>query len=280
MPSTKDTQQEDRGIFALFKGDSGSGKSVGALSFCDPNNDGSAPGFVFDNDKKMPGVAQKHFPDKEIHYETYPDIFTHAEKLNEFSIHCPYETIIEDSMTSLSINCLNSVGDLKGEKAIDMLKNLKRTASGGKMVELMTIDYYNAQVNFFERYWFDALKALWARPGNPKNVIIIAHVMTTESAPDLHTKIVTRTRSIVTAGRAISAFVPTVFDDMWHFCYEIDQVTGRNRHIVLTEGLGEDSAKTSFMLPYKIDFSGEAPLYSDGNLYKKVQKIIKGDMSL
>jgi len=273
MPSTKDIQPNDRGIFALFKGDSGSGKSVGALSF-------PGPIFVFDNDKKMPNIAIKHFPDKQIDYETYPDIFTHSDKVNEFlNVGCPYETIIEDSMTNLSITCMNSIGELKGERAIEMLRRLKATSGGGKMIELMSIDYYNGQVNFFERYWFDALKALWVRPGNPKNVIIIAHVMTTESSPDLRTKVVTRTRSIVTAGRAISAFVPTVFDDMWHFGYE-REMDGRLRHVVYTQGFDEDSAKTSFRLPYKIDFTGEPPLYEDGNLYNKFSKILRGDITL
>src|SRR5271169_2717756 len=116
MPSTKDALPEDQGFFGLFKGDSGSGKTVGALSFCDPDNDGSRPGYVFDNDRKMPNIARKHFPKKEIYYDTFPDIFAHAEKLTEFWNHCPYETIIEDSLTSLGINCLNSTGQVKGER--------------------------------------------------------------------------------------------------------------------------------------------------------------------
>lgn len=280
MPSTKDKSPEERGLFALFKGDSGSGKSVGALSFCDPDNDGSKPGFVFDNDGKMPNIAQKHFPDKDIHYERFNNIFDHANILDEFYKYCPYETIIEDSLTSLVVNVLNSVGEIKGEKSMDMLRKLKMTGGGGKMIELMGIDYYNAETNFIERYWLDMLKALWARPGNPKHVIIIAHVLTAESAPDLKTKIVTRTRSLVTAGRKVAAYIPTQFDDAWHFAYESDMM-GKNRRVVLTDGIGEDWAKTSFRIPNnKIDFTGTPPLYEDGNLYVKWNKILRGDMSL
>jgi hypothetical protein len=181
-------------------------------------------------------------------------------------------------LTALGIQCLNTTGNLKGEKALELIKKLRQT-QGGKQVEMMSIDYYNAQVNFIERYWLDILKAMWARPGNPKNVIVIAHVMTTESSPDLKTKIVTRTRSIVTAGKAISAYIPTAFDDAWHFAYEMDE-NGRNRRIALTDGIGEDSAKTSYRLPFKIDFTGTPPLYEDGDLYKKFKKIVSGDITL
>lgn len=281
MPNTKDVQLvTDRGIFGLFKGDSGSGKSVGALSFCDPDNDGTKPGYVFDFDCKMPNIPLKHFPDKSIDYDTFTDVFQVQFKMDEFMRSgCPYETVIFDSLTALGILVFNTAGQQRNESAVQFLKNMQPPSVKNQDPNKMSIDYYNAQVNFIERYWLDTAKALWARPGNPKNVIIIAHVMTVESSPDLKTKMITKTRSVVTAGKAISAYIPTAFDDMWHFTYARN-MEGNMRRLALTDGIDDDSAKTSFRLPHAIDFTGTAPLYDDGNLYEKFRKYITGDISL
>lgn len=268
MSSTLDKQNE-RGFFALLKGDSGAGKSTGALSFPTP--------YVFDFDDKMPAIALKHFPGKEVHYDTFSDIFKVSEKIDELSNFCPYETIINDSITSLVVKILNSIGDIKGEKAIDLLKRLRRTRTGNEQLELMGYDYYNGETNFIQRYWIDAMKSLWARPGNPKHILFIAHVMTNESAPDIKTKVITTTRRLVTAGRAVAAYIPAQFDDMWHFGYEIDFSTGTNKRLMMTDVCGVeatkiDSAKTAYKLPSKIDFTNK-------NLYEILMKHINGDIT-
>jgi hypothetical protein len=56
--------------------------------------------------------------------------------------------------------------------------------------------------------------------------------------------------------------------------------TGRNKRYVLTDNFGEDSAKTSFLLPEKIEFTGTPPLYEDGDFYKKFQKLINNDITI
>src|SRR5476651_1312143 len=125
------------GIFALFKGFSGSGKSVGALSFPTP--------YVFDLDYKMPAIARKHFPGKSVEYERFPNIFVLADHVTSWlnNGNCPYETLIIDSITSLARLILNSIGEAKGESTPQLLQTIKKTKSGGAMVELMGYDYYN-----------------------------------------------------------------------------------------------------------------------------------------
>src|SRR5208337_39519 len=163
MPSTTDQTVSDKGIFALFKGDSGSGKSVGALSWPNP--------YVFDFDRKMPTIAMKHFPGKKIDWDIFKDVFEIQTKLNSFEKDCPYETLISDSITHLVILILNTMGQIKGEDPVSMMKKLVGTRGGKEQASMMGFDYYNAETNFIERYWINALKQLWARPGNPKNVI-------------------------------------------------------------------------------------------------------------
>src|SRR6266404_1353308 len=133
MPSTTDESQvTDPGLFALFKGESGVGKSVAALSF--PN------AYVIDSDRKMPTIAKKHFPGKKIDWDTFDSIFLLSDKLNEFLNNgCPYETIIGDSITGLSTTVLNSIGMTKGEDAIKLIQSLV-VQKGSKNTDSMDWD--------------------------------------------------------------------------------------------------------------------------------------------
>jgi hypothetical protein len=265
MPSTSNYNHEDSGIFALFKGDSGAGKSTAALSFPRP--------YVMDHDRKMPNIALKHFPGKDVSWDTFDDIFQVSEKIEELFINCPYETVIADSVTNLIITTLNSVGQIKNEKTMDLLKKLQKTSGGKSQIELMGIDYYNAETRFIEQYWLDRLKSLWAKPGNPKNIIVVAHVITSESAPALGTGLITRTRGIVTAGRKVGAYIPTVFDDAYHFGYEQDMIGGVNKRVCLFSAVGEDFAKSSIKVPDKMEWTGR-------NFYDQLMKWRKGDITL
>lgn len=270
LKSTSDVNPNEQGIFALFKGESGAGKSVAALSFPTP--------YVIDADRKMPNVAFKHFPGKEIAYETFDNIFDLSDKMNVLSASCPYETIVVDSGTSLAALCLSSIATIKGEETPKLLKMLKPTKTGVLQIELMSIDYYNGETRFFY-YFLDWLKSMWARPGNPKNVILIVHVITTESAPDLKTKMVTRTRRIITAGRAIAAYIPSQFDDVFLFGQQREGGMAMNdpdvktKRIMRTTPIGEDDARTTLKLPDFIDFTNT-------NLYDKMRKHMKGDMTV
>jgi len=241
-------------MFCLFKGPSGAGKTVAALSF--PHI------WMADLDIKMPAIALKHFRGKSIEYDVFPDIFELTDKINSWiNGTCPYETLVYDSLTSLVSLIFKSIGDCKGESTVQLLKTIKNTRGGSKMVELIGIDYYNAETRYFD-WLLAANKTLYARPGNPKNIIFTAHIITTESAPDIKTKIVTRTRSIVTAGRKVAAFVPTQFDELYLFgTSETGGLEGGSnshiRHLMTTETSGEDDAKTAFSLQRMTDFTGK-----------------------
>lgn len=248
MPSTLDPTPE-RGVFLLLKGESGAGKSDIAYSFPTP--------YVFDFDEKMPSIALKHFPGKKIEWDTFPDIFAVSDRIEQLRQSCPYETLVFDSLTSLVVKTLNTIGKVKGDEVVKMLKKL--TAGGN--IELMGIDYYNGETNFIQRYFIEALKSLWSKPGNPKHVILIAHVITTESAPDLKTKQTIVTRSIVTAGRKVAAYVPTQFDEMWHIERQDPDFGATDKtpkRICITQGLGEDEAKTALRIPQAIDFTNKS----------------------
>lgn len=256
--SSQDYKPADS-LLVLFKGDSGVGKSVGAFSFPDL--------YVFDFDKKMPSIASKHFPKSDIHYNTFNDIFEVSAKLSEFlEDDCPYQTILADSFTSLANLTIESVGQVKGETVPEMLQRVIDTKNKHKQLEMMPIDYYGGEDRFCN-YFISQLKKLYARPGNPKYIIVNAHVLTVESAPDLKTKEITRSKSIVSKGRKVAAWLPSEFDNVWSFEIHqpLDTFAGdrKMRRICYTEAYGEDSAKCSLDLPHQIDFT-------DGSLYSKI----------
>ena len=253
MPqSTKDTQN-DHGFLGIFKGESGEGKSVAALSF--PNS------YVFDFNRKMPSIARKHFPGKECFWDTFEDIFQIDKQLSSLFDECPYETLIADSVTGLVNICVDSVGMVKKETVTDILG---RVTPRTNTIEMMGIDYYSAEDRFCT-YFIDRLKTLWARPGNPRHVIITAHVVTVESSPDLKTKLITRTRSIVSKGKKFAAWLPTGFDNVYIFGRELPDLGSINqsvKRICKTQSFGEDSAKCSYPFPDIIN-------YTNGSLYDK-----------
>lgn len=267
MPSTNDPQRSNPGLFALFKGAPNTAKSGAALSF--PN------AFVFDFDRKMPTVARKHFPDREFNWQCYDDVFGIGDTLKSWlgPSGCPYETVIVDTVTSLSTICLRSVDKTKGTDVLSMMSKLASGTRGDNnaTVEVMGFDYYNAEANFFERYFMDNMKILWAREGNPKHVIVIAHEITVESAPDLRTKLVRTTKTIVTAGRKVAAFIPKAFDEEMVFRLErptLGDTLNKSKRICVTSTDEDEDARTAYDFPSKIDFTGKS-------LYDELNKVAK-----
>ena len=251
MPQSTSNKQNPKGLLAIFKGESGEGKSVGALSF--PN------AYVFDFDRKMPSIATKHFPGKEIYWDSFENIFQIDATLAELSkYNCPYETLIVDSITGLVNIVMDSVGLVKGESVTEILS---RTSSGkNKTIEMMGIDYYSAEDRFCT-YFIDRLKSLWVRDGNPKHVIVVAHVVTVDSSPDLKTKVITRTRSIVSKGKKFAAWLPTGFDNVYIFGRKLPDMGDINqtvKRIIKTEAYDEDSAKCSYSFPETIEFTNSS----------------------
>jgi len=275
MPSTKD-QQQAKGLFALFKGAPNTAKSGAAYSFPNP--------FVFDFDRKMPTVAIKHFPNKEFNWECWDDVyalsdfmkpwleteFTDKEKKfrNPNFVQCPYETLIVDTVTSLSTICLCSVDKTKGTNVVKMLQTAQHGKNGSVSVEVMGYDYYNGEANFFERYFMEKLRTLWAREGNPKHIIVIAHEISKEQT-DINGN-VTITKTIVTAGAKVAAFIPSRFDEEYRFQSEKPKLgeVGDAKRVCIT--CNNETARTAYRFPKVIDFT-------EKSLYDELNKVAKWD---
>lgn len=251
---------KNKGIFALFKGLPGTGKSDAALSFPTP--------YVFDFDRKMPAIAMKHFPGKDVHWDNFENIFHLRDRMNELIINCPYETLIFDSVTSLSSCFLNSMDRTKGTSLMEQISRAVTTKTGEKMIEAIGIDYYNAESSFFERFIIEMSSLLYAREKNPKHVIILAHVLVTESAPNpLKQGATTISRSILTAGRKAATAIEKSFDETYYFTVESNPFSANTEptYICNTKPAGADNARTAFNLPARINFTNK-------NFYDLIKK--------
>ena len=254
-------------IFALFKGMSGSGKSVGALSFPKP--------YVFDFDHKMPNIAIKHFRNKEIEYDTFESSGDVYDKLYPWlsgEKECPYETLIFDSITALSRLIMNTTAEIKGETIKTLLERKIDKKRGGSMIEPLGYDYYNSEVRFID-WILSASKVLWSRSNKfPNNIIFTAHVLEVKSKPNIETKVTTVTRSIMALGNKAPAMIPGEFDELYVFgTQEVGGLSNESetKHVMFTQTTGEDDAKTAFNLSRMTDFTNK-------NLYDLLKAQIAG----
>jgi len=265
MPKSTLDGEDENGLLAIFKGESGVGKSVAAFSF--PSV------YVFDFDRKMPSIAQKHYPGKDIQYDVFEDVFAVDAQIQELKKYCPYETILCDSFTGLGNLVFNTMAGIKSEPGSVVIKRMSNPKA-----EKVGIDYYFAE-NHFINYFVDQMKLLHRRPGNPKHVIITAHVITYESAPDLRTKQVTKFRSILSQGRKPAAILPTEFDDVYIFGLQRTDDTFASgvpkvERVCITESFGEDPAKCSHPFKEVMDFTTK-PLY--GQMFGSKDLLLIGE---
>jgi hypothetical protein len=248
-----------RGLFLLLKGAPNAGKSVAALSFPDP--------FVMDFDRKMPTVAEKHFPNVDWtgRHKSFDTVFEISDWLQPYlsGLTFPFESVIVDTVTSLSTTCLRSIDKTKGT---DVVKLLGKISKEGQ-VDSLGFDYYKGEMQFFERYFIDNLKILWAREGNPRHIIVIAHEIVVESF-NIMTNKTTRTSSIVTAGNKVAAYIPKNFDEEYVCKLErpmMGDKLNKSKRLCITSPDQDEDARTCFPFPEVIDFSNKS-------LYEELKK--------
>lgn len=242
----------DEAIFALFKGEPKTGKSIAAHSFPDTYT------FLFDIGR-MPSVINYH--KKNFKYNTFNNLVEVNKQCMEFRKHCPYKTLIVDSLTRfvmLAERCMI-------EYRMPSQKSDSKTVRAGiPMTEIE--DYggmYRAQVMLT-----DSLLAIHLE--QKVNVIFIAHVIevTTEN---LKTKQVIPHRSLVAAGKKAAAVLPVDFNEVYHFYVEssTDPTNHKPRFVAWTVSNGLDWAASALGLPEQLIWTNE-------DFCKKVQMCLAG----
>jgi hypothetical protein len=243
VPKTSDIEMGDK-IFALFKGEPGSGKTVAAGSF-------PGPIYFFDMDGRMKPL-KKMFPDRtDISYDTFTinDYVKFENKFNMIIGRNDYATVVLDSLTSMALTALKYSLTTRGKEGL--MKGV---------IQLREIEDYGVEAQVL----IDILEELRKLKCH---VIVTAHVLETEQT-DIKKKVTTRTRTLLTGGKKVAAMIPKNFDEVWHFDVQTSPEIGKApMRSIYTDTAGEDFAKTALPLPFEVK-------YQD-NLWRVVSGILE-----
>lgn len=237
---------------SLFVGDSGTGKSIAAAYY-------PGPLYFASCDGRMGSVAEWHRGRKDIQFDIFTEFESLNDKVDSFESNCPYKTVILDPITNLSDFLMRYSFSLRGVVEYDEESGKAKKKSKGKkagVIDVTTIEDFGVE----HRGIADLIGNLKiAQKIHQFNIIFTAHLITTQyikpGGQESHIR-----RDILTAGRKIAAFIPSQFDEFYHF------YTEDSRWKVKTYNDGIVSARTSFLtMPKEID-------WTEKNFYELVSK--------
>ena len=247
--NTRDIVPGDR-IFALFKGDPKTGKSCAAASFPRP--------YILDTDGRIRSVA-KMFPSKDVEYDTFIDFWDVCIKLQALVQRCDYQTVVVSSLTSLANLAIEYSLKFRGVSDSDEQKRKSELKRGN--LALTEVSDWGVEFRGLSKV-LDCLKAL------PCHVILEAHVLEV-TRENIMKGTTTISRSLMTGGKKIAAYLPTAFDEAYHFYVDSPMSPGeRPRFKVATVHMGDDWAGTVLPLPPIIDWTHR-------NLYEVIQSYLR-----
>lgn len=247
--------------FYMLKGEPGLRKSTCALSF-------PKPIYWFDWDDKMESMIvpmrKWGLNPKDVVYDVYQDWDNARKKLEGFQSTCKhadgrkYQTIVIDSFTAAMDRTLRQIKKFKG--ADDKGKKIAGIPVSG-------IEDYNAE-SAVGAELIALLKDI--KNFHKLNIVLIAHVMEVSNKnPNGETQV---SRTIVTAGKRLSAIIPGYCTEVYHFDIEKSlSASLPGQYSIITENTGDDFARTGLDLPRRIAFN-DKPLY-DTYLLPAIEKL-------
>ncbi len=236
MPNTKDMNLLERGSTFLFKGTNGFGKTAAAASFFKHK---SGKIRFYDFDAKM-NTAKLLYPEANIDYRffgihNFKDFMDEFESLQD---KCDWDVIVVDSLTSLTITCVNHQLDTKA---------VRKNAAG---MPVTSFDEVNG-----ETVWIGKMLDIsrYLKEVKNKHIIWTAHpVAKTEITSDGAQK----STPLLAYGPKIGSIVPSAFDEIYHFTTERTSLAAAApERIVFTQEVGGDYAKSSLGLPAKLKWT-------------------------
>lgn len=261
MPSLSDLKPGDP-TTTLMKGPTGFGKTIAATSY-------PAPVYVFDFDSRINSIQSFYRGDrtKEIYFDTYGafNLFAFLDALNELvekgsikvdgRVIYPKTVVAADSITALSIAAVDY--QLEGVRKIAKTdKKVGKKTQGGIIIP--DWDEYKGETSIFTEV-LGNIKALPGRHGI--HAIATAHpIKSTSVGKDAAGKVSVsiKTSPIVSIGMKAGELVPTAFNEVYHFAFLPSMNAGEHgKRLVYTEATGDESAKTTMLLPTVFNWTNE-----------------------
>lgn len=205
----------------LMVGDSGTGKSIAAACFIRPNDERKI--YFASCDGRMGSVAEWHRGRKNIEFDKFTKYEALDDKIESLVENCPYQTLIVDPITNISSFLMRYSFALRGVASMEWneetQKSEKKTNSKGRKkgnIDLTSYDDIAVEHRGIEDL---ILNMKMIQENHDTTIILTAHLLTTT-----YTKVggaeSNIRRDIVTAGKKIVPFIPTQFDEVYHFYAE------------------------------------------------------------
>jgi AAA domain len=237
-------------LFTMFKGEPGTRKSTQALSYPKPQ-------YWASFDQKMDALIlpMKYWGIKaaDIHFDDFTSYNPFRDKLTQFQLACPFKTLIVDSVTT--------VADATNRQTIKA-KAGTTTATGQEKgnrvggISVNTMEDYKAEASAFQEMTA-LLKDI--HKFHKVNIILIAHVIGGRDIKDAGSTHFARI--ICTGGKIISAKIPAVCGETYHFNIERGMSeSDEGTYGLKTTHTGLDFARTALPIKSSIEF-GTDPLY-------------------
>lgn len=232
-------------LFTMLKGEPGTRKSTQALSY-------PTPQYWVSTDQKMEALTlpakRWGINMKDVQYDDYTDWDKPYAKLKQFSLNCPFKTIVIDSITSI------------GDNMTSQTKRQKKGEGSGKMIgsiQVSGLEEYNAESSAFQDL-MATLKDI--HKFHKVNIILIAHVVGQRKNDDAN-KLTHHSRVIITGGDKISGKIASYMTEVYHFDVKAGFAeTDEGEYGLFTSHTGNDYARTSLPLERRIVFNSN-PLY-------------------
>lgn len=240
-------------VMGIFKGESGTGKTIAACSFPQPLK-------VWSLDDRMKSAAmylrEHNHPVDQIEVQAYgADDFvrfidTFGEAAEQFSGEAtfrsgePFKTFVLDGLTSLGTMILTYCMSIRG-----VHKSGKERQKG--IIRLPEIEDFMGESNALEKI------LSYARQINERaHFIMTAHVVISKMF-DIESKQYKESRSLLTGGAKVAAKVPIYFDEIWHFeaDTEFSEEGGNSVYKARTQHAGRDFARTALPLPSVMEWT-------------------------
>jgi hypothetical protein len=237
----------------LFVGDPGTGKTVAAGSFPGPMK-------IYDFDDRVDPLLTWYPKRDDIEYVTVvssksdrKDTITFIEFCREFmelQDRCDWETVVLDSLTSMSACCVLYALDLNGEF------NLKK----GKLPRPQFDEYKGETATMLKI--FEVCKSL------PCHVIATAHPMRKlELTVPGDLESMRTVYSLTGYGTKTPSFIPVYFNEMYYFYSQAASTRGmKPKRYVSTVPDGDNPSKTALPLPPIMEIT-DKPFF---NIVKKI----------
>jgi hypothetical protein len=258
MPNIK--TKKVGGLFrGLFVGDPGTGKTVAAGSFPGPMK-------IYDFDDRIDPLLSFYPFREDIEYITVvsteserKDTITFIEFCREFmdlQDRCPWETVVLDSLTSMSACCVLYALDINGEF------NLKK----GKLPRPQFDEYKGETATM--------LKIMEVCKSLPCHVIATAHpIRKLEVTVPGDLESLRTIYSLTGYGTKTPSFIPIYFNEMYYFYNQSSSQLGmKPKRFITTVANGDISAKTALPIPPIIDVT-DKPLYNVLQKYLEEHKL-------